>query len=247
MHALTLNAVSKSFDEKVAVDNVSFALEPGAFLGLLGRNGAGKSTTLKLITGLLRPTSGNIQVLGHDVVAEPLMVKRKIGVMPEDMALMEMLTGPQYLRFVGRMYGLEDAVIESRQRELFQTLDLEPGPRTVISDYSFGMKKKVALCAALLHGPRVLFLDEPFEGIDPVTSRTIKEILMTLQSRGVTLVLTSHVLEIVEKLCPLIAILDEGRLKGFGPLAELRGTSENLESFFLGLVGGQEKRELSWL
>ncbi len=167
--------------------------------------------------------------------------------MPEDMALMEMLTGPQYLRFVGRMYGLEDAVIESRQRELFQTLDLEPGPRTVISDYSFGMKKKVALCAALLHGPRVLFLDEPFEGIDPVTSRTIKEILMTLQSRGVTLVLTSHVLEIVEKLCPLIAILDEGRLKGFGPLAELRGTSENLESFFLGLVGGQEKRELSWL
>lgn len=247
MHALQLESVSKSFDDKVAVDSVSFTLEPGNFLGLLGRNGAGKSTTLKLITGLLRPTGGSIQVLGHDVAKEPLLVKKQIGVMPEDMALMEMLTGPQYLRFVGRMYGLEDNVIDARQRELFDTLDLAPGPRTVISDYSFGMKKKVALSAALIHGPRVLFLDEPFEGIDPVTSRTIKEILLALQTRGVTLVLTSHVLEIVEKLCPLIAILDEGRLKGFGPLTELRGASENLESFFLNLVGGTEKRELSWL
>lgn len=247
MDALRLNSVTKAFDEKVAVNNVTFSIQAGSFLGLLGRNGAGKSTTLKLITGLLRPTAGSIQVLGHDIQAEPLVVKQQIGVMPEDMALMEMLTGPQYLRFVGRMYGLEDHVIDARQKELFTTLDLDPGARTVISDYSFGMKKKVALSAALIHGPKVLFLDEPFEGIDPITSRTIKDILTTLQTRGVTLVLTSHVLEIVERLCPLIAILDEGRLKGFGPLEELRGASENLESFFVSLVGGEEKRELSWL
>ena len=247
MDALRLNSVTKAFDEKVAVNNVTFSIQAGSFLGLLGRNGAGKSTTLKLITGLLRPSAGSIQVLGHDIQAEPLVVKQQIGVMPEDMALMEMLTGPQYLRFVGRRYGLEDHVIDARQKELFTTLDLDPGARTVISDYSFGMKKKVALSAALIHGPKVLFLDEPFEGIDPITSRTIKDILTTLQTRGVTLVLTSHVLEIVERLCPLIAILDEGRLKGFGPLEELRGASENLESFFVSLVGGEEKRELSWL
>lgn len=247
MDALRLDAVTKAFDEKVAVNNVTLHLEAGSFLGLLGRNGAGKSTTLKLITGLLRPTSGSIHVLGHNIQEEPLVVKQQIGVMPEDMALMEMLTGPQYLRFVGRMYGLEDDVIDSRQKGLFATLDLDPGARTVISDYSFGMKKKVALSAALIHGPKVLFLDEPFEGIDPITSRTIKDILTTLQSRGVTLVLTSHVLEIVERLCPLIAILDDGRLKGFGPLADLRGANENLETFFVSLVGGEGKRELSWL
>jgi ABC-2 type transport system ATP-binding protein len=158
-----------------------------------------------------------------------------------------MLTGPQYLRFVGRMYGMPDALIDGRQAELFDTLDLAPGPKTLIADYSFGMKKKVALCAALIHGPKVVFLDEPFEGIDPVTSRTIKDILQGLQRSGVTLVLTSHILEVVEKLCPLIAILDEGQLKGFGPLEELRQGGESLEQLFVGLVGGAQKGALSWL
>jgi ABC-2 type transport system ATP-binding protein len=157
-----------------------------------------------------------------------------------------MLTGPQYLRFVGRIYGLEEAVIDARQDELFELLELKPGPKTLLADYSFGMKKKIALCAALIHGPKLVFLDEPFEGIDPVTSMTIKRLLLGLRERGVTLVLTTHILEVVERLCPVIAILDEGRLKGYGPLDALR-QGESLESLFLSLVGGERKGELSWL
>lgn len=245
--ALELVSLTKRFGDKTAVEGLSLTLEPGAFLGLLGRNGAGKSTILKMVTGLLRPTSGRIRVLGLDLEADPLAVKRQIGAMPEDMALLDMLTGPQYLRFVGRMYGMPDALIDGRRAELFDTLDLDPGSKTLISDYSFGMKKKVALCAALIHGPRMVFLDEPFEGIDPVTSRTIKDILQSLQQSGVTLVLTSHILEVVEKLCPLIAILDDGRLKGFGPLEDLKRGGESLEQLFVDLVGGAQKGALSWL
>lgn len=246
-YALELDALTKHFGPKVAVDHLSLTVEQGAFLGLLGRNGAGKSTTLKMVTGLLRPTSGRVCVLGLDLESDALAIKRQIGAMPEDMALLDMLTGPQYLRFVGRMYGLEDALIDQRAGELFEKLDLQPGPKTLIADYSFGMKKKVAFCAALLHNPRLLFLDEPFEGIDAVTNRTIKDILLSLQARGVTLVLTSHILEVVEKLCPQIAIIDEGRLKGSGRLEELRQGGESLESLFVELVGGVRTGELSWL
>ncbi len=245
--ALELVDLTKRFGDKTAVEGLSLTLEPGAFLGLLGRNGAGKSTTLKMVTGLLKPTSGRIRVLGLDLEANPLAVKRQIGAMPEDMALLDMLTGPQYLRFVGRMYGMPDALIDGRREELFDKLDLAVAPKLLLTDYSFGMKKKVALCAALIHGPRMVFLDEPFEGIDPVTSRTIKDILHSLQQSGVTLVLTSHILEVVEKLCPLIAILDEGRLKGFGPIDDLKRGDESLEQLFVDLVGGAQKGELSWL
>ena len=245
MAALELESVTKVYGDKVAVKDLSLRLEPGDFLGLLGRNGAGKSTTLKMVTGLVPPSAGRIRVLGLD--PDSVEAKRQVGAMPEDMALLDMLTGPQYLRFTGRMHGMEDAEIDRRTAELFEKLDLRPAPRTLIADYSFGMKKKIALSAALLHGPRIVFLDEPFEGIDPVTSRTIKDILLGLQKRGVTLVLTSHILEVVEKLCPLIAILDDGRLKGFGPLDELRKGGESLEQLFVELVGGQQQGELSWL
>ena len=247
MPALELESLTKRFGDKTAVEALSLSLKPGAFLGLLGRNGAGKSTTLKMVTGLLKPSSGHIRVLGLDLASDPLAVKRQIGAMPEDMALLDMLTGPQYLRFVGRMYGLPDALIDGRREELFDKLDLAVAPKVLLADYSFGMKKKVALCAALIHAPRMVFLDEPFEGIDPVTSRTIKDILHSLQQSGVTLVLTSHILEVVERLCPLIAILDEGRLKGFGPLDDLRRGGESLEQFFVDLVGGAQKGALSWL
>ena len=245
--ALELTALTKRFGDKAAVDGLYLSLPQGTFLGLLGRNGAGKSTTLKMATGLLQPTSGSVKVLGLDMARDPIAIKRQIGAMPEDMALLDMLTGPQYLRFVGRMYGLEDAVIDGRSAELFEKLDLQPGPKTLIAEYSFGMKKKIALCAAILHGPKLLFLDEPFEGIDAVTNRTIKDILLSLQSRGTTLVLTSHILDVVEKLCPLIAIIDEGRMKGFGTLDELRQGEESLESLFVDLVGGVRTGELSWL
>jgi ABC-2 type transport system ATP-binding protein len=244
--AIVLDRVTKRFGDKVAVSNLSLSVAPGAFVGLLGRNGAGKSTTLKMLTGLLEPTSGTIRLLDRDFQGAALDIKRRIGVMPEDMALLEMLTGPQYLRFVGRMYGLADGVIDERRKELFDKLDLTPGPRTMIADYSFGMKKKVALSAALLHGPEVLFLDEPFEGIDPVTSRTIKDILGALRRRGTTILLTSHILEIVEKLCEEIAILEKGELLGFGTLEELR-KGASLEAAFVELVGGARAGELSWL
>jgi ABC-2 type transport system ATP-binding protein len=249
MFAVELSNVSKRFGAKVAVDQISLALEAGSFLGLLGRNGAGKSTTLKMVTGLIPPTSGEIRLLGIDLAKDPLAVKRVIGTMPEDMGLLDQLTGEQFIRFVGRMRGIDDGTIERRRAELFELLDLHPDRGTLIADYSFGMKKKVGLMAALLHAPRVLFLDEPFEGIDPVTSRTIKEMLLALQGRGVTLILTSHILEVVEKLCPLVAIMDAGRIKGFGTLDALRAEAGqgSLEELFVGLVGGVKVGQLSWL
>ena len=245
--ALELKGVTKRFGEKVAVDELTLSIEPGSFLGLVGRNGAGKSTTLKMATSLVEPTSGSIHVLGHDLRTDSLSARRLMGVMPEDMALLELLTGAQYLHFVGRMYGLADAEIDKRGLELFDTLDLKPGSRTLVADYSFGMKKKLALCAALIHGPKLLFLDEPFEGIDAITNRTIKDILLSLQQRGVTLVLTSHILEVVEKLCPQIAIIDEGKLKAFGTFDELRQGKDSLESLFVDLVGAGPRGGLSWL
>ncbi len=245
--ALELKGVTKRFGEKVAVDDLTLSIEPGSFLGLVGRNGAGKSTTLKMATSLVEPTSGSVHVLGHDLRTDSLSARRLMGVMPEDMALLELLTGAQYLHFVGRMYGLADAEIDKRGQELFDTLDLKPGSRTLVADYSFGMKKKLALCAALIHGPKLLFLDEPFEGIDAITNRTIKDILLSLQQRGVTLVLTSHILEVVEKLCPQIAIIDEGKLKAFGTFDELRQGKDSLESLFVDLVGAGPRGGLSWL
>ena len=245
--ALELKGVTKRFGEKVAVDDLTLSIEPGSFLGLVGRNGAGKSTTLKMATSLVEPTSGSVHVLGHDLRTDSLSARRLMGVMPEDMALLELLTGAQYLHFVGRMYGLADAEIDKRGQELFDTLDLKPGSRTLVADYSFGMKKKLALCAALIHGPKLLFLDEPFEGIDAITNRTIKDILLSLQQRGVTLVLTSHILEVVEKLCPQIAIIDEGKLKAFGTFDELRQGKDSLESLFVDLVGAAPRGGLSWL
>jgi ABC-2 type transport system ATP-binding protein len=261
MLAVELQDVSKAFGAKRAVDRLSLELPVGSFLGLLGRNGAGKSTTLKLLTGLIAPTSGTIRLLGTDMAKDPIVAKRQIGTMPEDMGLLDQLTGDQYLHFVGRMRGLDEATIARRGTELFDKLDLRPGAKLMIADYSFGMKKKIALITALLHAPRVLFLDEPFEGIDPVTSRTIKEILTGLNQRGVTVVLTSHILEVVERLCPLIAILDEGRLKCFATLEELRsrgagtgtgsgaaaGSDRSLEALFVDLIGGGKGGDLSWL
>jgi ABC-2 type transport system ATP-binding protein len=249
MLAVQLEEVTKAFGAKLAVDRLSLELPAGSFLGLLGRNGAGKSTTLKLLTGLIAPTSGKIRLLGIDMAEDPIAIKRQIGTMPEDMGLLDQLTGDQYLHFVGRMRGLDETTIARRGAELFEKLDLRPGPKLIIADYSFGMKKKIALITALLHAPRVLFLDEPFEGIDPVTSRTIKEILLGLQQRGITLVLTSHILEVVEKLCPLIAILDMGRLKSFSTLADLKakGGDQSLEALFVELVGGGKGGDLSWL
>lgn len=251
MHApaLELQELTKTFGATVAVDHLSLTIGGGDFVGLLGRNGAGKTTTIHLCTGLLRPTSGSIRLLGEPLDRNLLALKQQIGVMPQGESFLDCLTGPQFLYFVGRMYGLDERSIETRTGELFETLELAPSPGTLIGQYSYGMKKKIGLSAALIHGPRLLFLDEPFEGIDPLTSRTIKEILLGLHHKGVTILMSSHVLELVEKLCPLVAIIDSGRLKGYGSMEDLRagrGTM-SLEELFVQLMGGAKRGELSWL
>jgi ABC-2 type transport system ATP-binding protein len=250
MNALELNNLTKKFGNNRAVDNLTIKLNKGEFLGLVGRNGAGKTTAINLATGLLKPTYGQALVMGLDVQKNPVQVKRQIGVMPQEESFLGSLTGRQYIQFVGRVYGLKETDIKKRRDELFQLLELDPDPGTLIRDYSYGMKKKVGLCAALVHGPQMVFLDEPFESIDPVTSRTIKDILIGLQKKGITILMSSHTLELVEKLCPLIAIIDHGQLKAFGSMEDLQRSSsntQNLEELFVELMGGAKKGELSWL
>jgi ABC-2 type transport system ATP-binding protein len=256
--AIETRALHRAFGQAIAVDRLDLQVEQGTFFGFLGPNGAGKSTTIKMLTGLLDPTSGSSSVLGFDVVEEPVQVKQRIGVVPEELALFDRLTGAEYLRFVGRMYGMTRETIEERSAELLELMELQDEPKKLIVDYSHGMKKKLSFSAALIHGPEVVFLDEPFEGIDAVSSRLIKTILNQLLASGVTIFLTSHILEIVEKLCSHVAIIDHGRIVAHGSLDELRngvsldengdGTRRTLEELFISLVGGaDQERGLSWL
>src|ERR1043165_231735 len=238
----------KQFGDFVAVDHLNLQVNRGSFFGFLGPNGAGKSTTIKMLTGLLAPTSGTLHVLGFDVSVQPMEVKRRIGVVPEDLNLFERLTGAEMLSFTGRMYGLRRDEIAQRSKELLDLMELQHEPRKLIVEYSHGMKKKLSLACALIHRPEILFLDEPFEGVDAIASRTLKDLLSRLTARGLTVFLTSHVLEIVERLCTDIAIISEGRLAAAGPLAELRrGISVegdasagplSLEDYFIKVVGG---------
>ena len=247
--AIRIQSVTKRFGPLVAVSDVSLEVPEGTFLGLLGRNGAGKSTLIKMITGLMKPTQGEIHVLGEKVSMTSLDIKRRIGVTPQRMAMIDGLTGAQYLRLIGRLYGLEDDVIDERRKELFDVLELEPESRTLIGDYSYGMQKKTALCAALIHGPELLLLDEPFDGVDPVTVRVIKDLLLGLNRKGTTLVLTSHALDLIETLCPVLAIIDGGKVLASGTIEALKaahGEGESLEQIFLALTGGGRKGELSW-
>ncbi len=239
----------RRFGDFTAVDHINLRIEPGRFFGFLGPNGAGKSTTIKMLTGLLAPTSGRIRVLGRDLASESLEVKRRIGVVPEDLNLFERLTGAEMLAFTGCMYGLPRANISERARELLELMELDAEPKKLIVEYSHGMKKKLSLACALIHRPEILFLDEPFEGIDAIASRTLKDLLSRLTARGLTVFLTSHVLEIVERLCTDIAIISEGRLVAVGALDELRrgisiagdggeGALMSLEDYFIQVVGG---------
>ncbi len=240
-----------------AVDGIDIAVAPGEIYGFLGPNGAGKSTTIKMLTGLLAPTAGRVHVLGRDLAAEPLEVKRRIGVVPEDLNLFERLTGAEMLAFTGRMYGLGRAEIAGRARELLELMELDAEPRRLVVEFSHGMKKKLALACALIHRPEMLFLDEPFEGVDAVASRTLKGLLSRLTERGLTVFLTSHVLEIVERLCTDIAVISAGRLVAAGPLGELRrgiagegGALMSLEDYFIHVVGGAPRAGddvLQWL
>lgn len=256
----TFNLVRR-FQDFVAVDNLNLTVRRGSFFGFLGPNGAGKSTTIKMFTGLLAPTSGKIRVLDRDIVTEPLEVKRRIGVVPEDLNLFERLTGAEMLTFTGRMYGLQNKDIAERSAELLDLMELGEDPKKLIVEYSHGMKKKLSLACALIHRPEMLFLDEPFEGVDAIASRTLKDLLSRLTARGLTVFLTSHVLEIVERLCSDIAIISRGKLLAAGSLDELRKGIPlqddghtgpvSLEEYFIHVVGGAPKASdeeiLQWL
>jgi ABC-2 type transport system ATP-binding protein len=235
------------------VDGLSFSVARGRFFGFLGPNGAGKSTTIKMLTGLLRPTSGEIVIEGLPLEANLLAVKALIGVLPEELFLYERLTGEEYLHFAGRMYGLPRDETRRRSEELLEFLSLSDERAKLVVDYSQGMRKKLALAAALIHSPRVLFLDEPLNGIDPVSGRIVTDLLSRLARKGVTLFFTSHVLDVVERLCDEVAIIDHGRLIAQGSLQSIREQRElhasaSLEDVFLKLVAADvERRDLSWI
>ena len=257
--AIVTENLTRRFGNLTAVDGVNLSVFAGQFFGFLGPNGAGKSTTIKMLTGLLSPTSGHAQLLGLDFASHSIEVKRQIGVVPEGMGLFERLTGSEYLQFVGRMYGLDRATTLRRTEELLDFMQLADRPKSLIADYSHGMQKKLALAAAVIHGPRILFLDEPFEGVDALAAGALKALLGRMTERGVTIFLTSHVLEIVERLCSHVAIIHKGRLVAQGSLEELRsgiasaeGRKTTLEEIFLSIIGHEgsqrpQLEELSWL
>jgi ABC-2 type transport system ATP-binding protein len=259
--------LTRKFGDFTAVDDVNLEVAPGQFFGFLGPNGAGKSTTIKMLTGLLAPTSGEMQILGMDLVKNGPEVKQHIGVVPEGMGLFVRLTGSEYLNFVGRMYGLDRDTTARRAAELLEFMQLADEPKKLIADYSHGMQKKLAMAAAVIHTPKILFLDEPFEGVDAIASGTLKSMLQRMISNGATIFLTSHVLEIVERLCSHVAIINHGKLVAQGSMEELRAGVEaqatvgegaavidsgqrlTLEEMFLRIVGGSRRaeQELQWL
>ena len=247
--AVETKALTRTFNDFVAVDKLDLSVERGSLYGFLGRNGAGKSTTIKMLTGILESTSGEIQILNTSMSDEELArsVRRHIGVVPENLALFELLKGPEYLTFVGRIYGMDGKIINDRVEELFSVLALTPDDKQLIMDYSHGMRKKLSLAAALLPNPEVLFLDEPFEGVDAVSSRVMRDILHRYVERECTVFITSHVLDIVENLCSHVGIIHEGRLVFEDAMSELG--EKSLENVFLELVGSADNTtaDLSWL
>jgi ABC-2 type transport system ATP-binding protein len=248
--AIETSNVTRDFGKFRAVDGLSLRVEAGRFYGFLGPNGAGKSTTIKMLTGLLASSSGNICILGEDV-SDPkraLEVKRRIGVVPENLALFENLTAREYLTFVGRMYLLPRETVRARSEELLAMMGLMAEEKKLTVEYSHGMKKKLALAAALIPNPDLLFLDEPFEGVDAVASRVLRDTLKQCVGRGATVFLTSHVLEIVEKLCTDVGIIAQGKMVHQGTMEELHRDG-SLEDKFIAVVGkGEtEAQKLSWL
>jgi ABC-2 type transport system ATP-binding protein len=251
--AIEVRGLTKTFRAQVAVDALTFSVKRGTFFGFLGPNGAGKSTTIKMLTGLLRPTSGEASIEGLSLDRDRLAIKAQIGILPEELPLYERLTGEEYLLFAGRMYGLPKPECRRRTDELLEFLSLQDERGKLIVDYSQGMRKKTALAAALIHNPRVLFLDEPLNGIDPVSARVVTDLLRRLAHKGVTMFFTTHVLDVVERLCDEVAIIDHGRIVAQGTLDEIRrqrevGNDATLEDVFLKLVSADVRREdLSWI
>ena len=245
---MSLRGLVKQFDTKLAVAGVSLEVPAGSFYGLLGPNGAGKTTTLSMAVGLLRPDAGQAILLGYDVWADPVTAKARLGVLPDGVRLFDRLTGPELLGYHGLLRGMNAATVDQRARELLEVLELGAGNRTLVVDYSAGMRKKIGLACALLHGPRLLVLDEPFEAVDPVSAALIRDILRRFVAGGGTVVFSSHVMEVVERLCSHVAILSDGVLRLRGTLDQVRD-GRSLEEVFVRVVGGRVATgsELAWL
>jgi ABC-2 type transport system ATP-binding protein len=245
--------LTRRFGRKVAVDRLDLAVAQGEYFGFLGPNGAGKSTTINMLVGLLRPNEGIARINGVDMWQNPLEAKRQLGVLLENLNLYQRLTAREFVRFVGTMYELAEREVNRRTEELLDLLDLAEDADKLIIDYSHGMRKKTALAAAIIHAPRVLFLDEPFEGIDAISGRGIRNVLQQLRARGTTIFFSSHILEVVERLSTRVAVIADGRLVAQGTMSELReqaqtGQAATLEDLFLKAVGaGEIEGKLSWL
>lgn len=246
--AIAVRDLRKLYGPKAAVDGLTLRVPRGCFFGFLGPNGAGKTTTIRMLLGLAAPTSGAIELLGMPMPERAPEIKRKIGVVPDESILFDRLTGREFLEFAGRMYGLERPVAAERARELLALFQLDGNLRTLIAQYSRGMRKRLTMAAALIHRPELFLMDEPFEGVDAVGARMMKDLLIGQVRQGATVFLTSHVLEVVERLCDTVAIIHEGKLVMEGATAALRSGSETLEDVFVRLVGAERAFEkLDWL
>ena len=246
-HALEIRGLTKRFGGAIAVDDLSLAVPQGSFYGLVGPNGAGKTTTLSMATGLLRPDAGVALVHGIDVWQRPLEAKPLIGNLADGVDLYDRLTGEQLITFSGMLFGLDRATLRARVADLLQLLDLEDAAGRVVADYSAGMTKKIALAAALVHSPRLLVLDEPFESVDPVSAANIRDILDEFAKGGGTVVVSSHSMDLVERMCDHVAIIAAGRRLVSGTMDEVRGSGD-LETRFLDLIGGRRQGEgPAWL
>lgn len=244
---IRIQGLSKRFGDTLAVDDVNLDVRAGSFYGIVGPNGAGKTTTLSMVTGLLRPDSGTITVNGIDVWREPDKAKRAIGVLPDRLRVFDRLTGSQLLYYAGVLRGLDGATVRSRVADLARAFGLEDALGRLVTDYSVGMTKKIALAGAMIHSPRVLVLDEPFESVDPVSAATVIEILQRYVAQGGTVVLSSHGMELIEQVCDHVAIIVNGRVLAAGSVDEVRGTG-TLEDRFVELAGGRKAAEsLEWL
>jgi ABC-2 type transport system ATP-binding protein len=246
--AISIRNLSKIYDGRAVVDGLTLEVPRGCFFGFLGPNGAGKSTTIRMLTGLVSPSSGEIELLDLPMPGKEMEIKKRIGLVPDDSLLFDRLTGPEFLEFVGRMYGLERTLSRQRTGELLELFELSKEPRKLIAEYSKGMRKRLAMAASLIHRPELFLMDEPFEGVDAVGARLMKDILVDQVQHGATIFLTSHVLEVVERLCDHVAIINSGKIVRAGSMAELRNGTDTLEEVFVREVGAERSFErLDWL
>jgi len=246
--AIAVRELRKIYGTQPAVDGLNLTVPQGAFYGFLGPNGAGKTTTIRMLMGLAPPTSGTIDILGLPMPDRAVEIKNRIGLVPDESLLFDHLTGLEFVEFVGRMYLLPREIARERSRELMTLFELDGNEKKLIGEYSKGMRKRAAMAASLIHRPQLFLMDEPFEGVDAVGARLMKDILQDQVRRGATIFLTSHVLEVVERLCERVAIIHQGKVVVEGLLSDLRAGSESLEDIFVRVVGASRPGDsLDWL